>query len=162
VGGTTDDNAIEGIVTRIFKKFISLYIKSIDIINCTLQRKCKTVQKLEGATQKSLDEEIKSTDNISIESTSQKLKTADEDSGQAVPSDAQPSINSTLKKDSKLHCVEEAKEKCSCSAGNSANVTQNEQSVNVQEKDSVDSAVEAVSVTPQEPENVPNDKTNGT
>ncbi|XP_011690524.1 PREDICTED: ralA-binding protein 1 isoform X1 [Wasmannia auropunctata] len=130
-----------------------------------LKRKCKTVQKLEGATQKSLDEEIKSTDNISIvESTSQRPKTADEDSGQAIPpGDVQSSTNSTsIKKDSKLHGVEEAKEKCSCSAGSGANATtQNEQSVNVQEKDAVDSAVEAAAVTPQEPENVtPNDRAN--
>lgn len=119
---------------------------------------------MEGATQKSLDEEIKSTDNIPVESASQKPKTVDEDSGQAIFGDAQPSINSTLiKKDSKLHCVEEAKEKCYCSAGTNANATQNEQSVNVQEKDTVDSAVEAATVTPHEPENIiPNDKANGT
>ncbi|KYQ46275.1 RalA-binding protein 1 [Trachymyrmex zeteki] len=126
-----------------------------------LKRKCKTVQKLEGATQKSLDEEIKSTDNIPTESTSQKPKTADEDSGQAISGDAQSLTNLTLiKKDSKLHSAEETKEKCSCSAGNSANAIQNEQSVNVQEKDVVDSAVE-VAVTPQEPENVTsNDRAN--
>lgn len=119
---------------------------------------------MEGATQKSLDEEIKSTDNIPIESISQKPKTVDEDSGQAISGDAQLSTNSTLiKKDSKLHNVEETKEKCSCSTGTSANVTQNEQSVtNVQEKDAVDSAVEVAAVTPQEPENItPNDKANG-
>lgn len=121
---------------------------------------------MEGATQKSLDEEVKSTDNIPIESTSQKPKTADEDSGQAIPGDAQASTNSSsVKKDSKLqnHGAEEAKDKCSCSAGSSANAAQNEQSVNVQEKDAVDSAIEPVTVTPQEPENVtPNDRANGT
>ncbi|XP_071574260.1 ralA-binding protein 1 [Temnothorax nylanderi] len=127
-----------------------------------LKRKCKTVQKLEGATQKSLDEEIKSTDNIPIESVSQKSKTVDEDSGQIIPCDAQPLTNPTLiKKDSKLHNAEEAKEKCSCSTGINANATQNEQSVNAQEKDTVDFAVEIATVTPQEPESVtPNDKTN--
>ncbi|XP_012533580.1 ralA-binding protein 1 [Monomorium pharaonis] len=127
-----------------------------------LKRKCKTVQKLEGATQKSLDEEIKSTDNILIESTSQKPKIIDEDSGQAIPSDTQLSTNSTLiKKDSKLHNAEETKEKCSCSTGTSANAVQNEQNVtNVQEKDAVDSAVEAT-VTPQESDSItPNDKVN--
>ncbi|KAG5317456.1 RLIP protein, partial [Pseudoatta argentina] len=124
-----------------------------------LKRKCKTVQKLEGATQKSLDEEIKS-DNIPTESISQKSKTIDEDSGQAISGDTQSSTNSTLiKKDNKLHSAEETKEKCSCS-GNSVNVTQNEQNVNLQDKDTVDSAVE-VAVTPQEPENImPNDKAN--
>ncbi|XP_011860711.1 PREDICTED: ralA-binding protein 1 [Vollenhovia emeryi] len=127
-----------------------------------LKRKCKTVQKLEGATQKSLDEEIKSADSIPIESISQKPKTVDEDPAQVIPGDAQPSTNPALiKKDSKLHNVEEAKEKCSCSAGASANVTQNEQSVNAQEKDTVDSAGEVATVTPQESENVtPNEKTN--
>lgn len=134
------------------------------MINCTLQRKCKTVQKLEGATQKSLDEEIKSADNIPIEPITQKPKTVDEDFGQATSGDSQSSTNSTLiKKDNKLHNVEEAKEKCSCSAGSGANATQNEQSVNVQEKDAVDSAVEVPTVTPQESENVtPNDRVNGT
>lgn len=121
---------------------------------------------MEGATQKSLDEEIKLTDNIPIESVSQKSKTVDEDPEQLIPGDTQLSINLTLiKKDSKLHSVEEAKEKCSCSANTSVNITQNEQSVNVcnaQEKDAVDSAVEIIMVTPQEPENItPNEKTNG-
>lgn len=79
-------------------------------------------------------------------------------------SDAQPSIKPTLiKKDSKLHNVEEAKDKCSCSAGTNANATQNEQSVNAQEKDAVDYAVEIATVTSQESESVTsNDKTNGT
>ncbi|XP_020281938.1 ralA-binding protein 1 isoform X2 [Pseudomyrmex gracilis] len=127
-----------------------------------LKRKYKTVQKLEGATQKSMDEEIKSADNVPIESISQKSKTVDEDSSGPVKSDVQSSTSSTLtRKDSKLQGVEEAKEKCSCSLGTSTNSTQNEQNLNIQEKDTVDSAETAV-VTPQskEPENVtPNDKT---
>ncbi|XP_070155025.1 ralA-binding protein 1 [Polyergus mexicanus] len=126
-----------------------------------LKRKYKTVQKLEGATQKSLDEEIKSTDNVPIESISQKPKLADEDPGQ-VKSDNQPSNNATLiKKDSKLHNAEEEKEKCSCSVSNS-HTAQNGHNVNVQEKDTVDS-IDNATVTPQskESENVtPNDKAN--
>ncbi|KAM0730957.1 RalA-binding protein 1 [Formica fusca] len=126
-----------------------------------LKRKYKTVQKLEGAMQKSLDEEIKSTDNVPIESISQKPKPVDEDPGQ-VKSDNQPSNNATLiKKDNKLHNAEEGKEKCSCSASNS-HTAQNGQNVNVQEKDTVDS-VDNATVTPQskESENVtPNDKAN--
>lgn len=117
---------------------------------------------MEGATQKSLDEEIKSTDNVPIESTLQKSKPADEDPGQ-VKSDSQSSNNATLKKDSKLHSAEEGKEKCSCSASNS-HTAQNGQNINVQEKDAVDS-VDNATVTPQskESENVtPNDKANGT
>lgn len=113
--------------------------------------------------QKSLDEEIKSTDNVPIESISQKPKPVDEDPGQ-VKSDNQPSNNATLiKKDNKLHNAEEGKEKCSCSASNS-HTAQNGQNVNVQEKDTVDS-VDNATVTPQskESENVtPNDKANGT
>ncbi|XP_050449757.1 ralA-binding protein 1 [Cataglyphis hispanica] len=119
-----------------------------------LKRKYKTVQKLEGATQKSLDEEIKSTDNVPIESTLQKSKPVDEDPGQVKP-DSQPSNNATLKKDSKFHSAEEGKEKCSCSASNSHTV-QNGQNINVlQEKDAVDS-VDNATVTPQskESENV--------
>lgn len=113
---------------------------------------------MEGATQKSLDEEVKSSDNIPAES--QKSNTVDEDSMQ-MKLDTQSLSNSTLlKKDSKLHFEEEAKEK---TAGTSTNTIQNEQSINVQEKDTVDS-VETVAVTSQskESENVtPNDKTNG-
>lgn len=111
-----------------------------------------------------MDEEIKSADNVPIESISQKSKTVDEDSSGPVKSDVQSSTSSTLtRKDSKLQGVEEAKEKCSCSLGTSTNSTQNEQNLNIQEKDTVDSAETAV-VTPQskEPENVtPNDKTSG-
>lgn len=118
---------------------------------------------MEGATQKSLDEEIKSTDNVPIESTLQKSKPADEDPGQVKP-DSQPSNNATLKKDSKLHSAEEGKEKCTCSASNSHTV-QNGQNINVlQEKDAVDS-VDNATVTPQskESENVTlNNKANGT
>lgn len=139
-----------------------------NVLSCfSLQRKYKTVQKLEGATtQKSLDEEVKSTENVPIESISQKPKNADEDSTQT-RHDTQTLSNSTLvKKDSKQHGgVEEAKEKPTHVTGTSTNTTQNEQSVNVQEKDTVDSA-ETVALTPQskEPENItPNDnKTNGT
>lgn len=116
---------------------------------------------MEGATQKSLDEEVKSADNIPIEPISLKPKTVDED--QVISTDAQPSTNlikTLIKKDSKLNNLEETKEKCSCSTG--ANATQNEQSVNAQEKDVVDSVVEVATVTPQESENAtPNDKTNG-
>jgi len=113
---------------------------------------------LEGATQKSLDEESKSTDNVPIESISQKPKSADEDLGQ-VKLDSQPSNNA--KKDSKLPSAEEGKEK-SCSA-NSSHTVQNGQSVNVQDKDAVDS-VDIATVAPQSKESedvTPNDKANG-
>jgi len=129
-----------------------------------LQRKFKTVQKLEGATQKSLDEEIKSTDNIPIESISQKSKAVDEDAGQTK---SELFINPTsVKKDNsgKSHSTEEAKEKCSYATGANANNAQNGQNANIQEKDVVDSVEPAV-ITPQsrEAENVtPNDKANGT
>lgn len=158
MGGTTDDNAIKGTATKIFERFMSC---KEHIINYILQRKCKTVQKLEGATQKSLDEEIKSTDNIPIEFVSQKPKAVDEDPEQVIPSDTQQSTTKPIfiKKDSKMHNVEE-KDKCSCSAGISANATQNEQSVNAQEKDAVDSAVEVATVTPESVTS--NDKINGT
>lgn len=112
---------------------------------------------MEGATQKSLDEESKSTDNVPIESISQKPKSADEDPGQ-VKLDSQPSNNA--KKDGKLN-VEEGKEK-SCSV-NSSHTVQNEQSVNVQDKDAVDS-VDIATVAPQSKESedvTPNDKANG-
>lgn len=128
------------------------------------------MQKLEGATQKSLDEEVRSADNVPTESTaSQKPKTADEDSAQTKPADVQPTSSSSalmLKRDGKsLHVAEEAKEKSSHATGTNASAHQNEQGANAQEKDTVDSAETTAVVTPQskESENVtPNDKTDGT
>lgn len=139
-----------------------IFKRKINII-FFLQRKYKTVQKLEGATQKSLDEEIKSSDNISIESTSQKPKTADEDSAQS-KSDSLTSTNSILlKTDGKPHGTEETKEKCSCSASTSASAAQNGQNVNAQEKDAVDSAENPAMVASQSKEYVTSDdKANGT
>lgn len=167
MGSATDDYAIEGKTVRGFEKSYALrpYMADRDTTYCfPLQRKYKTVQKLEGATtQKSLDEEVKSTENIPIESTSQKPKSADEDSAQT-KQDTQTSSNLTLaKKDSKQYGgVEEAKEKLTYATGTSTNTAQSEQGVNAQEKDTVDS-VEAAAVTPKEPEDVtPNDKMNGT
>ena len=87
----------------------------------------------------------------------------DEDTVQS-KSDSLPSTNSTLlKTDGKPHSTEETKEKCSCSAGTSAGATQNGQSVNVQEKDTVDS-VETAMVASQSKENITtsDDKANGT
>lgn len=112
---------------------------------------------MESATQKSLDEESKSADNVPIESILQKPKSADEDSGQ-VKLDSQPSNNA--KKD-KLSSAEEGKEKfCSVSSSHTA---QNGQNVNVQDKDIVDS-VDIVTIAPQSKESedvTPNDKANG-
>lgn len=112
---------------------------------------------MEGATQKSLDEESKSTDNVPIESISQKSKSVDEDFGQ-VKLDSQPSNN--VKKD-KLPNAEEGKEK-SCSVS-SSHTAQNGQSVNIQDKDMVDS-MDIVTVASQSKESedvTPNDKANG-
>ncbi|XP_014484927.1 PREDICTED: ralA-binding protein 1 isoform X2 [Dinoponera quadriceps] len=128
-----------------------------------LKRKYKTVQKLEGATtQKSLDEEVRSTESVPVESASQKSKSADEDPAQTKHDAQTSSSNSTLaKKDGKQHGVEEAKEKPTYAAGTST--AQNEQGVSVQDKDTVDSA-ETAAITPQsrEPEDATlNDKANG-
>lgn len=132
----------------------------------SLQRKYKTVQKLEGAAQKSLDEEIKLTDNISIDSNSQKLKITDGDPGQ-LRSDIQTASNPALIKKDKLHSLEEVKEKCSypmgSSIGTTSSITLNEQNINLQDKDAVDSAEIAI-ITPQlkEIDNIMSDeKTNG-
>lgn len=79
--------------------------------------------------------------------------------------DTQASSNSTtVKKDSKQHSIEEAKEKASYTTGTSINTTaQIEQGVNVQERDTVDSAeTTAVTSLSGEPENATsNDKVNG-
>lgn len=125
---------------------------------------------MEGATQKSLDEEVKSTDNLPMDSTAQKPKAADEDGGSA-KSDVQSSANSTLARKDKPHAAED-KSKDKCPGSNSAataSTALNGQTASAQERDVVDGAVAepAVAITPQstreEAENVtPNDKANGT
>lgn len=103
-----------------------------------LKRKYKTVQKLEGATQKSLDEEVKSSDETApADVSSQKAKVLEEDSGQLKP-DVQLPSTSTLKKSNKSHCLEDTKENSSPLALPST--SQNERNVATHDKDTVDSS----------------------
>ncbi|XP_076758992.1 ral interacting protein [Xylocopa sonorina] len=102
-----------------------------------LKRKYKTVQKMEGAAQKSLDEEVKSTDETAVvESNVQKTKTEEEDV-EHLKLETQLSSNSTLK-NSKTHVSEDNKEPTS------TNVTQNKRNVHTHDKDIVDSAETSV------------------
>ncbi|XP_053976586.1 ralA-binding protein 1 [Hylaeus volcanicus] len=112
-----------------------------------LKRKYKTVQKLvEGATQKSLDEDVKSTDENVVESSSQKVKVEEEDSGHVKP-ETQSTYTSTLKRDNKAHGSEDREP-------TSTNITQNERNVQTLDKDSVDSAEpSALASQPSEQEN---------
>ncbi|XP_076240852.1 ral interacting protein [Calliopsis andreniformis] len=96
-----------------------------------LKRKYKTVQKMEGATQKSLDEEVKSNDENTVESNMQKVK-VEEDIEQKL--DIQSASISTLKKSNKAHTLEDNKEPIS------TNTIQSERTPYMHDKDIVDSA----------------------
>ena len=109
------------------RKFCSIYISA-----CVFQRKYKTVQKMEGATQKSLDEEIKLNDESAVEPSAQKVK-ADEDS-ERVKSENQSTSALPLKKTTNAQTPEDNKEPTSSSAA------QNERVNQPHDKDTVDSA----------------------
>ncbi|XP_031370822.1 ralA-binding protein 1 [Apis dorsata] len=113
-----------------------------------LKRKYKTVQKMEGA-QKSLDEEVKSNDEIAVELNIQKTKTEEEDIDYAKP-ETQSISTLTLKKDSKAHILEDNKESTNIT---NINIIQNER--NAHDKDIVDST-EISTIIPQfnEQENI--------
>ncbi|KAG7190129.1 hypothetical protein KM043_006262 [Ampulex compressa] len=108
-----------------------------------LKRKYKTVQKLEGAAQKSIDEEIKSSDENATELGIQRAKTLEEDMGQS-KMDTQVPASSTLKRNN-VQGMEDSKENA-VGPATSTNAVQSEK--NAQEKDTVDS-VEAPPVIPQ-------------
>ncbi|CAK9824493.1 RalA-binding protein 1 [Anthophora retusa] len=97
-----------------------------------LKRKYKTVQKMEGAAQKSLDEEVKSNDEPAVEANVQKAKAGEEDV-EHVKSEIQTTCTLTLKKCTKTHVAEDNKEPTS------TNVTPDER-VHIHDKDIVDSA----------------------
>ncbi|XP_012140994.2 ral interacting protein [Megachile rotundata] len=129
-----------------------------------LKRKYKTVQKMEGAVQKSLDEEVKVNDEATVELNVQKAKTEEEDTENVKP-ETQASSTLTLKLNNKVHVSENNKD------STSTNTAQNERNTHTVDKDIVDSAEtsvvasqsneqentsrrnENVSVTEPEPEN---------
>lgn len=88
---------------------------------------------MEGAAQKSLDEEVKSNDETIVELNVQKTKTEEEDV-EHMKSETQTTSTSTLKKNNKAHISEDNKEPTS------TNITQNERNVHIYDKDIVDSA----------------------
>ncbi|XP_043601383.1 ralA-binding protein 1 isoform X1 [Bombus pyrosoma] len=97
-----------------------------------LKRKYKTVQKMEGAAQKSLDEEVKSNDETVVELNVQKTK-AEEEDVEHVKSEVQATSTLALKKNNEAHISEDNKERTS------TNITQNERNVYTHDKDIVDS-----------------------
>ncbi|XP_050594135.1 ralA-binding protein 1 isoform X1 [Bombus affinis] len=97
-----------------------------------LKRKYKTVQKMEGAAQKSLDEEVKSNDETVVELNVQKTK-AEEEDVEHVKSEVQATSTLALKKNNKTHISEDNKEPTS------TNITQSERNVYTHDKDIVDS-----------------------
>lgn len=102
---------------------------------------------MEGAAQKSLDEEVKSNDEIVVELNIQKTKTEEEDIEYA-KLEAQ-SISTLTKKDNKAHILEDNKEPAN------TNIIQNERNVHAHDKDIVDSS-EISTIIPQfnEQENI--------
>lgn len=102
---------------------------------------------MEGAAQKSLDEEVKSNDEIVVELNIQKTKTEEEDIEYA-KLEAQ-SISTLTKKDNKAHILEDNKESAN------TNIIQNERNVHAHDKDIVDSS-EISTIIPQfnEQENI--------
>lgn len=103
---------------------------------------------MEGA-QKSLDEEVKSNDEIAVELNIQKTKTEEEDIDYA-KLETQSISTLTLKKDSKAHILEDNKESTNIT---NINIIQNER--NAHDKDIVDST-EISTIIPQfnEQENI--------
>lgn len=92
-----------------------------------LKRKYKTVQKLEGAAQKSLDEEIKSNDEVPVETVVQKAKAVEEEQTH-LKSEIQVSSASSLKQNNKPQCVDEVKENNSSVLPTTSNVVHSEKS----------------------------------
>ncbi|XP_017886470.1 ralA-binding protein 1 isoform X1 [Ceratina calcarata] len=99
-----------------------------------LKRKYKTVQKMEGAAQKSLDEEVKSNDETVTESNVQKTRTEEED-GEHAKLETPSTSSLMLKKTNKSHVSEDNKEPIS------TNVPQSDRNhVHTVDKDIVDYA----------------------
>lgn len=87
---------------------------------------------MEGAAQKSLDEEVKSNDETVVELNVQKTK-AEEEDVEHVKSEVQATSTLALKKNNKTHISEDNKEPTS------TNITQSERNVYTHDKDIVDS-----------------------
>lgn len=101
---------------------------------------------MEGATQKSLDEEVKSTDENAVEPIAQKIK-AEEDT-EHIKLETQSTSASTLKRNNKVHTPEDNMEPTS------TNAIQNEQTPHIHDKDTVDSAdTSAIALQSNEQEN---------
>ncbi|XP_046813525.1 ralA-binding protein 1 [Vespa crabro] len=116
-----------------------------------LKRKYKTVQKLEGTAQKSLDEEVKSSDENSIDPNLQKTKVIEKETG-FLKVEGLKSSNSIVKKNNLHHNVEEIKDKCPTCTGSNTSIIQNERKINSQELDVVDSTESSVMIQNKEQE----------
>ncbi|KAK2584434.1 hypothetical protein KPH14_006814 [Odynerus spinipes] len=111
-----------------------------------LKRKYKTVQKLEGTAQKSLDEEIKSSDENSIDPSLQKTKVIEKETGFL-------KVTTTPKVVNQPQNTGETKDKCPTCSGSNTSTVQNERKVNSQELDVVDSAEPSATVESKEQDN---------
>ncbi|XP_043270189.1 ralA-binding protein 1 [Venturia canescens] len=107
-----------------------------------LKRKYKTVQKLEGAVQKSLDEEVKCYEGIQREA---RTKTLSESDASHVKLESRQASITSVKKDSEVWNIEDPKEKQlpkRRASGTSVEVTDIERKNSIQEKDTIDGMTE--------------------
>ncbi|XP_014598244.1 PREDICTED: ralA-binding protein 1 [Polistes canadensis] len=117
-----------------------------------LKRKYKTVQKLEGTAQKSLDEEVKSSDENPLDPNLQKAKVIEKETGH-LKVEGLISSNITVKKNNQQHNAEEIKDKCPTCTGSNTNIIKNERKLNSQELDVVDSVESSIMIQSKEQEN---------
>ncbi|XP_015187450.1 PREDICTED: ralA-binding protein 1 [Polistes dominula] len=117
-----------------------------------LKRKYKTVQKLEGTAQKSLDEEVKSSDENPLDPNSQKAKVIEKETGH-LKIEGLKSSNTTVKKNNQQHNAEDIKDKCPTCTGSNTNIIKNERKLNSQELDVVDSVESSIMIQSKEQEN---------
>ncbi|XP_024938493.1 ralA-binding protein 1 isoform X3 [Cephus cinctus] len=107
-----------------------------------LKRKYKTVQKLEGSAQKSLDEEVKSNDENQIDLNLQRIKTASEEDFVQSKSESQNPSCSVIKKYPATRNTNDAKEKSQLTTviASNAGTLKKEAKPLPQGKDTVDTA----------------------
>lgn len=98
-----------------------------------------------------MDEEVKSSDENSIDPNLQKTKVIEKETG-FLKMEGSKSSNSTVKKNNLQQNVEEIKDKCPTCTGSNTSIIQNERKINSQELDVVDSAESSAVIQNKEQE----------
>lgn len=98
-----------------------------------------------------MDEEVKSSDENSIDPNLQKTKVIEKETG-FLKVEGSKSSNSTVKKNNLQQNVEEIKDKCPTCTGSNTSIIQNERKINSQELDVVDSAESSAVIQNKEQE----------